>query len=130
MTPGSPTHVRRAAIARHGRSDAQAYIEAVAHLARYYARSPDKVSPGEEQAYLLHLLRERKLARSSVNQYGCAYRFFYGTVLGLDGQVFQIPLAAALLIDPSSRALPAPPAAYRRDDDHLVWGCVGLGAAS
>ena len=47
------------------------------------------------QQYLLHLLRERHLARSSVNQYGCAYRFLYGTVLGLDGEAFQIPLAAA-----------------------------------
>ena len=73
----------------------EAYIEAVAHLARHYARSPDKLSAEEVQRYLLHLLRERKLARSSVNQYGCAYRFFYGTVLGLDGQAFQIPLAAA-----------------------------------
>ena len=45
------------------------------------------------QAYLLHLLRERKLSRSSVNQYGCAFRFLYGTVLGLDGEAFQIPLA-------------------------------------
>ena len=46
---------------------------------------------------MLHLLRERHLSRSSVNQYGygCAYRFLCGTVLGLDGQAFQIPLAAA-----------------------------------
>lgn len=73
----------------------QAYIEAVAHLARHYGRSPDKLSAEEVQSYLLHLLRERKLARSSVNQYGCAYRFLYGTVLGLDGQAFQIPLAPA-----------------------------------
>jgi integrase/recombinase XerD len=47
------------------------------------------------QRYLLHLLRERHLARSSVNQYGCAFRFLYGQVLGLDGEAFQIPLAAA-----------------------------------
>ena len=47
------------------------------------------------QEYLLHLLRERHLARSSVNQYGCAFRFLYGTVLGLDGEAFQIPLGAA-----------------------------------
>ena len=73
----------------------QAYIEAVAHLARHYGRSPDKLSAEEVQCYLLHLQRDRKLARSSVNQYGCAYRFLYGTVLGFDGQAFQIPLAPA-----------------------------------
>jgi len=41
-------------------------------------------------------VRERHLARASVNQYGCAFRFLYGTVLGLDGQAFQIPLAPQL----------------------------------
>lgn len=73
----------------------EAYIDAVARLARHYRRSPDTLTSDEVQAYLLHLLRERKLARSSVNQYGCAFRFFYGAVLGLDGEAFQIPLGAA-----------------------------------
>ena len=73
----------------------EAYIDAVARLARHYGRSPDVLSTTEVQQYLLHLLRERHLARSSVNQYGCAYRFLYGSVLGLDGERFQIPLAPA-----------------------------------
>ena len=71
------------------------YIYAVARLARHYRRRPDRLSAEEVQQYLLHLLRERKLARSSVNLFGCAYRFLYGTVLGLDGGAFQIPLGAA-----------------------------------
>ena len=73
----------------------EAYIGAVAGLARHYRRSPDTLSADEVQHYLLHLLRERRLSRSSVNQYGCACRFLYGTVLGLDGAEFQIPLAPA-----------------------------------
>jgi integrase/recombinase XerD len=73
----------------------EAYIDAVARLARHYGRGPERLSAQEVQQYLLHLLRERHLARSSVNQYGCAYRFLYGTVLGLDGEAFQIPLAPA-----------------------------------
>jgi integrase/recombinase XerD len=73
----------------------QAYIEAVARLAAHYGRSPQTRTAEEVQRYLLHLLRERHLSRSSVNQYGCAYRFLYATVLGLDAQAFQIPLAAA-----------------------------------
>lgn len=73
----------------------EAYIGAVVGLARYYKRSPEQLSADEVRRYLLHLLRERHLARSSVNQYGCAYRFLYGTVLGLDGHTFQIPLARA-----------------------------------
>jgi len=67
----------------------------VSRLARHYRRSPDGLSAEEVQRYLLHLLRERNLSRSSVNQYGCAFRFLYGTVLGLNGDAFQIPLAPA-----------------------------------
>lgn len=71
------------------------YIDAVARLARHYHRSPDKLSCDEVQGYLLHLLGERHLSRSSVNQYGCAFRFLYRTVLGDEAGVFQIPLARA-----------------------------------
>lgn len=73
----------------------EAYIEAIARLARHYRRSPDTLTADEVQRYLLHLLRERRLSRSSVNQCACACRFLYGAVLGLDGGAFQIPLASA-----------------------------------
>ena len=73
----------------------ESYIDDVVRLARHYRRSPETLTADEVQSYLLHLLRERKLSRSSVNQYGSAFRFLYGTVLGLDGQAFQIPLAPA-----------------------------------
>ena len=53
----------------------EAYIDAVARLARHYRCSPDTLTADEVQHYLLHLLRERRLSRSSVNQYGCACRF-------------------------------------------------------
>jgi len=74
----------------------ESYLEAVSRLARHYARSPELLSADEVRQYLLHLVRERHLARASVNQYGCAFRFLYGTVLGLDGHAFQIPLAPQL----------------------------------
>jgi site-specific recombinase XerD len=73
----------------------ETYIDAVARLARHYKRSPDTLSAEQVQEFLLHLLRERRLSRSTVNQYGCAFRFFYGSVLALDGQQFHIPLGAA-----------------------------------
>lgn len=73
----------------------ESYIDAVARLARHYKRSPALLSAEEVQGYLLHLLRERHRSRSTVNQYGCAFRFLYGTVLGLDGQAFHIPLGIA-----------------------------------
>ncbi len=82
------------ALQLRGRSarTSEAYIYAVARLARHYRCSPADLSAGQVQEYLLHLLRERRLSRSSVNQYGCAFRFLYGTVLGRDGDQFQIPL--------------------------------------
>jgi integrase/recombinase XerD len=73
----------------------ESYIDAVARLARHYRRSPDTLSAEQVQEFLLHLLRDRQRSRSTVNQYGCAFRFFYGTVLGLDGEVFHIPLGIA-----------------------------------
>ena len=73
----------------------EAYIDAVARLARHYRRSPDVLSAEEVQQYLLHLRRERKLSCSTLNQYGCAFRFFYGTVLSRDGAAFQIALTRA-----------------------------------
>lgn len=73
----------------------ESYIDAVARLARHYKRSPDALSAEQVQHFLLHLLRDRQRSRSTVNQYGCAYRFLYGTVLGLDGQEFHIPLGIA-----------------------------------
>jgi integrase/recombinase XerD len=69
----------------------EAYIGAVAGLARHYRRSPDTLSAEQVQHYLLHLLRERQLSRSSVNQAGCAFRFLYGSVLGLQGDAFVVP---------------------------------------
>ena len=73
----------------------ESYIDAVARLARHYRRSPDALSAQEVQDFLLYLLRERQRSRSTVNQYGCAFRFLYGTVLGLDGEAFHIPLGIA-----------------------------------
>lgn len=73
----------------------ESYIDAVSRLARHYECSPDKLSAEQVQGFLLYLLRDRQRSRATVNQYGCAFRFFYGTVLGFAGEQFQIPLGIA-----------------------------------
>ena len=73
----------------------EAYIDCVARLARHYKRSPELLSVQQVQDFMLDLLRERHRSRSTVNQYGCAFRFLYGRVLGLDGEAFYIPLGIA-----------------------------------
>jgi hypothetical protein len=55
------------ALVLHGKAQRtqEAYISAVAQLARHYRRSPDTLSGAEIEAYLLHLLRERGLSAMS-----------------------------------------------------------------
>lgn len=72
----------------------QAYVSAVAGLAKHYRSSPEHLDSQRVQAYLLHLLRERSLSRSSVNQAGCAFRFLYQVVLEREQRV-QVPLGRA-----------------------------------
>ena len=73
----------------------ESYTDAVSRLARHYGRSPDTLSAEQVREFLLHLLRDRQRSRSTVNQYGCAFRFFFGTVLDRDGKQFHIPLGIA-----------------------------------
>ena len=69
------------------------YVAAVRGLAQYTRRSPDALTADEVQAYLLHLIRDKKLAYASVNQASCACRFLFRQVLGRDDPAFQIPMA-------------------------------------
>lgn len=57
------------------------YVRSVAGLARFYHRPPDQIGDEEIKAYLLHLLRDEKLASSSLIVAVSALRFFYGQVL-------------------------------------------------
>ena len=95
----------------------QAYVAAVAGLARHYHCSPEQLNSEQVQAYLLHLVRQRHLARSSVNQAGCAFRFLYHTVLELPQQV-QVPLAK------SEQRLPE---ILSRQELARLFACAGQG---
>jgi site-specific recombinase XerD len=71
----------------------ESYLACVSGLAKHYKRSPDQIDSAAVQAYLLHLIVDRKLAYASVNQAACALRFFYGKVLGQPDRAFEIPMA-------------------------------------
>ena len=71
----------------------EAYLAAVVALAKFYRRPPDTLTAGQRQAYLLHLIREKKLGYSSVNQASCALRFLFGSVLRQADVRFDIPMA-------------------------------------
>jgi site-specific recombinase XerD len=65
------------------------YVRCVAGLAQFYHRSPDKIGDEQIKAYLLHLLRIRKLAVSSIIVAVSALRFFFGQVLHRPTQAIE-----------------------------------------
>jgi len=69
------------------------YLACVAGLAKHYHCSPDRLDAEQIQAYLLHLITERKLAYASVNQTACACRFLFGNVLQQHQIRLDIPMA-------------------------------------
>jgi site-specific recombinase XerD len=71
----------------------EAYLAAVSALAKYYRRAPDSLTPEDIQTYLLHLIVERKLSYSTVNQAASACRFLFDKVLRRPQCRFDIPMA-------------------------------------
>lgn len=71
----------------------ETYLRCVSALAKHYGRSPDTLDTAAIQAYLLHLITEKKLAYATVNQAVCAIRFLFGVVLGQREASFEIPMA-------------------------------------
>lgn len=71
----------------------ESYLMCVRALAKHYRRPPDALNVEELQAYLLHLITERKLAYASVNQAACAFRFLFREVLGERTLWLEIPMA-------------------------------------
>jgi integrase/recombinase XerD len=59
----------------------KAYIEWVSRFAAHYRRAPEQMGEEQVRAYLVHLLEDRKLSRSTLVQAFCALKFFYIRVL-------------------------------------------------
>lgn len=71
----------------------EAYLGAVAGLAKHYGRTPDRISEQEVQDYLLYLIEQRKLAWSSCNIVFQGLKFFYRVTLKRSAAQFDIPRA-------------------------------------
>jgi site-specific recombinase XerD len=71
----------------------ESYLACVRGLAKHYRKPPDALDGSRIQAYLLHLITEKKLAYASVNQAACAFRFLFGTVLRQPTARLDIPMA-------------------------------------
>ena len=71
----------------------ESYVDAVVRMSRYFGRDPATYVAAEVEAYLLHLIKDKKLSYSTVNQAACASRFLFETVLGHERGQFLIPMA-------------------------------------
>lgn len=69
----------------------RAHLRAVEQLVRYYGQPPETISCQQVHDYLLHLIRERKLAWNTVNLVRSGLNFFYGGILGRSKAEFSIP---------------------------------------
>lgn len=58
------------------------YLRAVTQLAKFYNRSPDRISREEVRSFLVDVVKRRKVAPSTYNLMRCALVFFYRVTLG------------------------------------------------
>jgi len=68
----------------------EAYVAAVAKLARHFNRSPDLLSGEDIRVFQVHLLA-KKSSWSQFNQIVCGLRFFYKITLGRPEVVVMLP---------------------------------------
>lgn len=68
----------------------EAYVAAVARLARFHHTPPDRLSEEQLRAYLLHLTTERHLARPSLIVALCGLRFFYEHTLNRPWTILDV----------------------------------------
>ena len=84
MTALRQKYIRDLAIRGKAERTQSSYTAFVADLARFHGKSPDLLNYDQVADWLFYLVRERKLASSSVNIAVNAARFLYGITLGRD----------------------------------------------
>ena len=68
------------------------YLRVVHNYVQYHRRPPEAMGVEEARAYVLHLIEEKNLSRSSIIQAVCALRFFYQKVLRQTFDLDFLPL--------------------------------------
>ena len=91
MTSLRQKMINEMTLRRFSHKTQEAYVAAVAGLARYYNLSPEKIDKQMIQDYLLHLMKERKLSWNSCNVAVSGLRFLYTQTLGMDSMYLSIP---------------------------------------
>lgn len=67
------------------------YLRVVYNFVQYSKRPAEQMGVSEARAYVLYLIREKKLSQSSIIQAVCALRFFYCKVLRRSFDLGELP---------------------------------------
>lgn len=81
MTPLRKRMIRELELRRKAPTTVSSYVKAVEELARYYRRSPDRISTEEIRDYMHFLIVGKKLSYSSCNHKIVAINFFFREVV-------------------------------------------------
>ncbi len=128
MSPLRQRLIEELQLHRKADSTIEAYVAAVADLAKFFRRSPDQLEVANVRQYLHHLIVERRLARSTVNQRICGLRFFYSHVLQRPKCVPRVPLKGSGRIpDPLGRSVVAQLLAAADNPKHRVLLMITYG---
>lgn len=82
MTPLRKRMIRELELRRKAPCTVSSYVKAVEELARYYRRSPDRISTEQVRDYMHFLVAGKKLSYSSCNHKIVAINFFFREVVG------------------------------------------------
>jgi site-specific recombinase XerD len=66
------------------------YLASISQLAKYYGRSPDQISRQEIKDYLLYLINDKQLSKSTINQAISAIKVLQVDVLGQKWETVQV----------------------------------------
>jgi integrase/recombinase XerD len=93
MTPLRKRMTQDLRIRNYAAATIKLYIDLVARFARFFGQSPEHLGPEAIRTYQVHLVDERKVSWTILNQTVCALRFLYRVTLGKDWAIQHIPYA-------------------------------------
>jgi integrase/recombinase XerD len=92
MTPLRQRMLEDMSIRNFAENTQQSYLQQVSHYARHFGCSPDSLGIEQIREYQLHLVKDRKLAPSSISIAVSALRFLYKVTLKRPWSVDEIPM--------------------------------------
>ncbi len=68
----------------------ECYVMVVKKLAQYYNLSPDKLNQEKVRLFFIHLVKDRKIAGSTLTMYLCGIKFFYEKTLKRNWEMLDL----------------------------------------